>query len=241
MQRLYSFVIIIFILAVVAVGGFWTFRSQQASAPSEQASFFADSTPLDGSTLPASPTAVVLNFTSDVTRVESFTLQSESGEVITSAEPLIDELATTVRLPLDQQLADGSYRADFTICFGDEQCQEGSLEFAVDRAALEAFTDLRGQPTVSIDLDQLAFNPANVIVSPGTTVTWKNLEGLEHYVNTDTHPYHTYEFDMNSRKLNLDDEFSHTFEQVGAYPYHCSAHADVMAGTIVVDDGQDPV
>jgi plastocyanin len=40
---------------------------------------------------------------------------------------------------------------------------------------------------------------------------------------------------MNSRGLANGASFSVTFTMAGAYPYHCSAHADRMTGMILVE------
>ncbi len=61
-----------------------------------------------------------------------------------------------------------------------------------------------------------------------------NDEGAEHYVNTDSHPAHTYYPAQNSNALKQGDQFVAPFTQPGIYPYHCSAHAGVMTGTILV-------
>lgn len=71
-------------------------------------------------------------------------------------------------------------------------------------------------------------------IGNGTKVTWVNDDVVEHFVNTETHPAHTYFSNQNSRGLAKGRSYSNTFDQVGIYPYHCSAHATQMQGTILV-------
>jgi plastocyanin len=228
---------VVLVLVGVISLAIWLTGSKGAQ---KQASYFADSTPAAGETLPASPIALVLNFTQDVASVTSFDVLSESDSSATfdTLQPAeIDQLKTTVRRAITKPLEDGQYRVTYEVCFADTTCDQGSFTFKVDRTQLMGsdFIDKRGQQTVLVELDQLAFSPKKIIVSPNTTVTWRNAESVEHYVNTETHPYHTYVLDHNSRGLGKGAEFSYTFVQPGAYPYHCSAHATVMTGMIVVD------
>jgi len=83
-------------------------------------------------------------------------------------------------------------------------------------------------------MDETSFRPAGILISPGTTVVWSNSDPFEHFVNTDSHPAHTYYPEQNSRGLAQGATFAVTFTRPGAYPYHCSAHAGVMTGMIVV-------
>ena len=72
-----------------------------------------------------------------------------------------------------------------------------------------------------------------IVVDRGTTVTWINQDGVEHFVNSDPHPSHNAVLDLNSKPLNEGDSYSFTFESAGEYGYHCSAHTN-MTGKIVV-------
>jgi plastocyanin len=97
------------------------------------------------------------------------------------------------------------------------------------------FTDLTGNPQVTVLMDHISFEPARIRISTGTNVTWVNREAVEHFVNTGSHPAHTYYLPQNSRGLLKNDTFSVVFDTPGIYPYHCSAHAAVMTGTILVE------
>ncbi|MBI2594270.1 hypothetical protein HYW39_01075, partial [Candidatus Curtissbacteria bacterium] len=66
-------------------------------------------------------------------------------------------------------------------------------------------------------------------------VVWVNNDSVEHYVNTDSHPAHTYYLEQNSRVLGQGDTYSLTFNTEGIYPYHCSAHEASMKASILVD------
>ncbi|OGH03188.1 MAG: hypothetical protein A2798_00665 [Candidatus Levybacteria bacterium RIFCSPHIGHO2_01_FULL_37_17] len=94
---------------------------------------------------------------------------------------------------------------------------------------------MTGQKEVTIKLSNIMFDPKDIKISKGTKVTWVNDESIEHYVNTDSHPAHTYYLEQNSKALGKGDSYSLTFDTAGIYPYHCSAHADTMIGSILVE------
>lgn len=84
-------------------------------------------------------------------------------------------------------------------------------------------------------MKDIAFQQARVIISPGTKVTWVNDESIGHFVNTETHPEHTYFVSQNSREVSQGESFTTTFDIPGQYNYHCSAHVpEGMLGSIVV-------
>jgi plastocyanin len=81
------------------------------------------------------------------------------------------------------------------------------------------------------------FNPAQVMVSKGTKVTWVNDDPYTHFVNSDPHPSHNARPALNTLELEKGDTFSFTFDKVGEIAYHCSAHVPegMTARVLVVD------
>ncbi len=79
-----------------------------------------------------------------------------------------------------------------------------------------------------VTIDNFAFTPAEITVSPGTTVTWLNRDDIPHTVTDAADPRA-----FKSPPLDTGDSFSHTFAAPGTYRYFCSLHAH-MQGTIVV-------
>lgn len=93
---------------------------------------------------------------------------------------------------------------------------------------------MQNKKEVAIRISEIMFAPKNITISAGTKVTWINDGNVEHYVNTDSHPAHTYYPEQNSRSLPKRASYSTTFSKPGSYPYHCSAHVDTMIGNIVI-------
>src|SRR3712207_5426236 len=80
--------------------------------------------------------------------------------------------------------------------------------------------------TITVDISNPAFNPAQLNVAPGTTVT---------FVNNDTEP-HTATADnglFDTGVLQPGSSFDVLLDGSGTVPYHCELHPD-MQGSIVV-------
>jgi plastocyanin len=72
-----------------------------------------------------------------------------------------------------------------------------------------------------------------VILGKNSTVVWLNNDtsGAPHTV-TPKSPSAGWE--AGSGMLNLGDTYTYTFTTAGSYPYYCTIHPTVMAGTVVV-------
>ncbi len=74
-----------------------------------------------------------------------------------------------------------------------------------------------------------AFSPARLEIAPGTTVTWRNEDGIAHSVMGDD-----LAFD-DSSVLSPGQSFSQSFDTSGTYTYKCGPHPG-MVGTITVKE-----
>jgi plastocyanin len=73
-----------------------------------------------------------------------------------------------------------------------------------------------------------AFNPVNITVTVGTTVTWKNNDGYAHTATASDGSW-------NTGNIAGGASASHTFTTAGTYPYVCTYHAAMgMTGTVTV-------
>ena len=79
---------------------------------------------------------------------------------------------------------------------------------------------------VQVVIESFAFQPDSVTVSPGTTVTWVNLDPWIHTVTSDAGAFDSGDLDQN-------ESYSHTFDSIGHYWYHCSRHTS-MHGVVIV-------
>ena len=77
-----------------------------------------------------------------------------------------------------------------------------------------------------VSIDNFTFEPAQLTVKVGTTVTWKNRDDIPHTVVSAGK--------FRSKAMDTDDSYSFTFTAAGDYPYFCSLHPH-MTGTIKVE------
>jgi amicyanin len=80
---------------------------------------------------------------------------------------------------------------------------------------------------IEVKIDNFSFNPKQVTVKAGDTVTWVNHDDIPHTVTSKTLVFR-------SKALDSDDKFSFTFTAPGSFDYFCSLHP-MMTGTIVVE------
>ena len=80
--------------------------------------------------------------------------------------------------------------------------------------------------SVAVKIDNFTFNPAEITVPAGTTVTWKNADDIPHAVAAVDQAFR-------SKAMDTDEEYSFTFEKPGAYEYFCSIHPH-MKGKVIV-------
>jgi plastocyanin len=93
-------------------------------------------------------------------------------------------------------------------------------------AAALAATPVRAEDA-EVKIDNFTFNPQQITVKAGTTVTWVNHDDIPHTATSKTGVFR-------SKALDTDDKFSFTFATPGSYPYFCALHPH-MTGTIVVE------
>src|SRR5260221_4254421 len=79
---------------------------------------------------------------------------------------------------------------------------------------------------VTVKIENFTFAPADLTITPGTTVTWVNDDDIPHAV-VET------EKTFRSKALDTDDRFSFTFTTPGEFSYFCSLHPH-MTGKITV-------
>lgn len=83
---------------------------------------------------------------------------------------------------------------------------------------------------------RMYFEPRDITIQPGDTVTWVNLEEVDHNVITYPDGYPKGAKRIESPDLSKKGErWSYTFSVAGTYEYHCMPHIVMdMVGTVVV-------
>jgi len=77
-----------------------------------------------------------------------------------------------------------------------------------------------------VHIDNFVFEPTQLTVKAGTTVTWMNRDDIPHTV--------VCAGKFRSKAMDTDDRFSFTFTAAGEYKYFCSLHPH-MTGMVKVE------
>ena len=83
-----------------------------------------------------------------------------------------------------------------------------------------------------VGMQNIQFDPAEVTVNAGETVTWTNDEAVAHDVDG-SGPGGDFSSGPEGG-MKEGDEFAFTFDEPGTYDYVCRVHAPGMAGTVTV-------
>ncbi len=87
-----------------------------------------------------------------------------------------------------------------------------------------------GGDAVTVDIPEIAFDPEDVTVTAGSTITWTNSDDLPHTVTKDGGPGG----DFDSGDIAPGDEFELTVDVKGTVDYVCTIHPG-QAGSFTVE------
>ncbi|TAK95137.1 amidase [Patescibacteria group bacterium] len=91
-----------------------------------------------------------------------------------------------------------------------------------DQAAAPATSQT---PENTVVIRGSAFDPAELTVKAGTTVTWVNKDPVNHNIKGSG---------MSSPVMTTSQKFEHTFKAAGTFPYSCGIHPTMTGKVIVV-------
>ena len=86
-----------------------------------------------------------------------------------------------------------------------------------------------------VGMRNIQFDPADVTIKAGETVTWTNNEDVPHDVEKTSGPGPTFSSGPQGGMMQ-GDTFAQSFDRPGTYEYVCRVHAPGMAGTIEVTE-----
>ena len=86
--------------------------------------------------------------------------------------------------------------------------------------------ETRAMEDTKVMIDNFTFEPAQLTVKVGTTVTWTNRDDIPHTVVSPSK--------FRSKTMDTDGSFSFTFTTAGEYKYFCSLHPH-MQGVVKVE------
>lgn len=143
------------------------------------------------------------------------TIKSQSTEITRG------DMALLIRSIIDPVFYSGSPASIIDPVF-----YNGTNDFEAPEApAIPAETNL----SASIDIHDMAFAPTTLTIKKGTTVTWTNGDPFGHDVISDTGS------ELVRYLIHMNETYSHTFNDVGTFNYHCAAHP-TMKGSVIVTE-----
>ncbi|MBV9168608.1 MAG: cupredoxin domain-containing protein [Chloroflexi bacterium] len=101
---------------------------------------------------------------------------------------------------------------------------------ATSLTLLLSATGVHAQPASKVTIDNYEFQPAEITVAPGTTVTWTNAQ------TDDVHSAVSNDGLWDSDTLDTGKSYQYTFSDPGDFGYYCSQHPD-MQGVVHVSGG----
>ena len=116
-------------------------------------------------------------------------------------------------------------------CGGDDDDNGGGGGSGASTSAQPAAGG--GGGGVKVSLKNIQFNPKDVTVKPGETITFTNDESIPHDVHKESGPGGDFASGPDGG-LQQGDTFKLKLDKPGTYQYVCHVHAPGMAGTITV-------
>ena len=96
-------------------------------------------------------------------------------------------------------------------------CGSLLLALAIDASAVEP---------KSIEIKKFVFTPKEITVQPGTTIVWTNKDETPHTIIASDGSFQ-------SKAMDTDDRYEHTFASEGDFGYLCTLHP-YMTGIVHV-------
>lgn len=187
------------------------------------AAHFVDSYPKHGDLFAQVPDRAQIDFNFTLHEVSSITV-TKDGAPVEAGKLTLGARNLSMWVTLPSTAGDGEYLVKYKACWPDRSCHDGQFAFTVDSKTKSSYQDMTGKKEVQIEMQNIKFQPAAIIISKGTKVTWTNRDSVTHFVNTDPHPSHNVLLELNSLDLNQGQSYSFTFSSPGEWGYHCSAH-----------------
>ena len=116
----------------------------------------------------------------------------------------------------------------FAACGGDDDSSGGG-----GSGGQPAESSGGGGGGTSVSLENIQFNPKDLTVKAGQTVTFTNKESVPHDVHKTSGPGDDFS-SGDPGGMQQGDTFEVTLDKPGTYEYVCEVHKPGMAGTITV-------
>jgi plastocyanin len=121
----------------------------------------------------------------------------------------------------------------FAACGGDDDDDDGGGSSAATTTTEQTDTTAAQKPSgggsATVDIKDIQFNPKDITVKAGTTITWTNSDSIAHTVTKEGGPG----ADFDSGDVDGGATFEQTFDTPGTIDYVCTIHPG-QSGTVTV-------
>ena len=118
-------------------------------------------------------------------------------------------------------------------CGGDDEESDGGGGGGASTTEQPADTGGGGGGGAEVGMENIQFDPNELTVNAGDTITFTNNESVPHDVHKSSGPGEDFA-SGESGGMQEGDTFELTLDQPGTYEYVCDVHAPGMSGTITV-------
>jgi plastocyanin len=81
--------------------------------------------------------------------------------------------------------------------------------------------------TYKVSMEGYKFSPSTITINKGSMVAWTNNDPVAHTVTSDSGT------ELTSSLIGTGNSYSHIFDTIGVFDYHCSVHPS-MKGKVIV-------
>jgi plastocyanin len=147
-----------------------------------------------------------------------------------------DGVRHTITADTAGQFDSGALTAGQSFSFTFNTPGEYAYHCAIHPARMRGVVKVVPAVQQTLTITELAFNPSELDIAPGTTVTWTNAQPNVRHTSTST----TTPSVWNSAVLSTGQSFSFTFTVAGEYAYRCAIHPARMQGIVRVGGAAAP-
>lgn len=167
---------------------------------------------------------------------------------------------TEVKLPHTVHIQPFAEYSIITLDLPEDYPKEDDLEFTITDTKISITKKVSESEIISHDRNKEViipksagscpevecYNPSEIVIMSGDTVTWTNLDSTPHTVTSGDGSNITPDGIFDSRIITKEKTYSFTFDRVGNYPYYCILHPNMVGmvkvlNVLTIDDKKYPI
>lgn len=215
-------------------GNFYNNQSQNQGEFTESinAGSFYRSLPSHRETIPEYPLNVVILVNGRATASSKIEIKNNGGDY-GSGNTIVESDGKVLRRDVLSSTPDGIYTVNYSICGTDAQCQNGQFQFKINKNGAD-YQNLNERDAVTVNIDSNGFNPANIVVSEDTRITWRNNTNQNYTIYPGNEDLGKYFPGLNSGTVAPGRSFSLTASETGYISYYAK-EGKIIKGNFIIE------